>query len=704
NVDAEYAYEDAWYNYRTGKYNVDVHPLAQSKGRHYEAERAWFRQRLIYCMSMYGYGCFSPDGYNDTSLGRVTFRTQLAQPLTLTPAMDLYPTALSGQSAAHTSSKRVRQGESVTLSGVGGTNTNVYIMASDMLEDLGDLSSLSVDSSSNATLAIASKNLKTLKVGDETAGNVTSNVEKLDITSCPSLERVDARNLASLNGTVDLSQCPRLGEALFAGTNAKQITLPSGSKIETLQLPESLTVLDLQNLKFLVEAGLEIAGTANIQFVRIEGCPGLNPFSILRSIYNSEGQQLRDIRITGFTSDGDAADCTMLANLANDLDKDGADHPYNGIDSEGAPVESLLPVVQGTLNVAGNIFEDDYNSLLSQFPNLELIIGGGLYIRFADSAVGAICAANWGDGTGVTQEMADKVTTIGTAFKGNTSIVTFNELGTNFKNVTSLGDAFTNCTNLESVNLDNITTLTASENYDTFYGSGIKEVSMPNLEKMTGTNPAAFMNSKIERVLSLGRLEKFTSNSGNFGFFKNCSKLKFVNLPETLTTISYTTFAGTSNVETMNLPQSLTSVLSLPGGTWTDGMSLNLPNLTSIGDVFAGSHLVRVENLGSITKTGITSGNFEANGIFRNSKKLEFVRLPSTITQIGISAFYHCTALQTIIVEAITPPTFGSNALTDSNNCTIYVPDESVDAYKAASGWSIYSGRIKPLSEWPGDE
>lgn len=704
NVDAEYAYEDAWYNYRTGKYNVDVHPLAQSKGRHYEAERAWFRQRLIYCMSLYGYGCFSPDGYNDTSLGRVTFRTQLAQPLTLTPAMDLYPTALSGQSAAHTSAKRVRQGESVTLSGVGGTNTNVYIMASDMLEDLGDLSTLSVDSSSNATLAIASKNLKALKVGDATAENVTSNVEKLDITSCPSLERVDARNLASLNGTVDLSQCPRLGEALFAGTNAKQITLPSGSKIETLQLPESLTVLDLQNLKFLVEAGLEIAGTANIQFVRIEGCPGLNPFSILRNIYNSEGQQLRDIRITGFVSAGDAADCTMLANLANDLDKDGAEHPYNGIDSEGSPQESLLPVVQGTLNVAGSIFEDDYNSLLSKFPNLELVIGGGLYIRFADSAVGAICAANWGDGTGVTQEMADKVTSIGTKFKGNTSIVSFPELGTNFKNVTSLGDAFTNCTNLESVNLDNITTLTASENYDTFYGSGIKEVSMPNLEKMTGTYPAAFMNSQIERVLSLGRLEKFTSNSGNFGFFKNCSKLKFVNLPETLTTISYSTFQGTSNVETMNLPQSLTSISSLPGGTWTTGMSLNLPNLTSIGDVFAGSHLVRVENLGTITKTGITSGNFEANGIFRNSKKLEFVRLPSTITQIGISAFYHCTALQTIIVEAITPPTFGSNALTDSNNCTIYVPDESVDAYKAASGWSIYSGRIKPLSEWPGDE
>lgn len=323
-------------------------------------------------------------------------------------------------------------------------------------------------------------------------------------------------------------------------------------------------------------------------------------------------------------------------------------------------------------------------------------------IKFADPVVGKICAESWGDGTYITKEQAASVTSLGTKFKGNTSIVSFPELGTYFKNVTSLGSAFTNCTSLESVNLDNITTLTASDANDTFYGSGIKEVSMPNLEKMTGTYPSAFQNSKIERVLSLGRLEKFTSNSGNFGFFKNCSKLKFVNLPETLTTISHSTFAGTSNVEEMNLPQSLTSIASLPGGTWTEGMSLNLPNLTSIGDVFAGSHLVRVENLGTITKTGITSGNFESNGIFRNSKKLEFVRLPSTITQIGISAFYHCTALQTIIIEAITPPTLGWNALTDSNNCTIYVPDESVEAYKTATNWTAYANKILPLSQFNG--
>lgn len=807
NVDAEYAYEDAWYNYRTGKYNVDVHPLAQNKGRHYEAERAWFRQRLIYCMSMYGYGCFSPDGYNDTSLGRVTFRTQLAQPLTLTPAMDLYPTALSGQSAAHTSAKRVRQGESVTLSGVGGTNTNVYIMASDMLEDLGDLSSLSVDSSSNATLAIASKNLKALKVGDETAGNVTSNVEKLDITSCPSLERVDARNLASLNGTVDLSQCPRLGEALFAGTNAKQITLPSGSKIETLQLPESLTVLDLQNLKFLVEAGLEIAGTANIQFVRIEGCPGLNPFSILRSIYNSEGQQLRDIRITGFTSDGDAADCTMLANLANDLDKNGEEHPYNGIDSEGAPVESLLPVVQGTLNVAGNIFEDDYNSLLSKFPNLELIIGGGLYIRFADSAVAAICAANWGDGTGISREQAAAVTSLGTKFKGNTEITSFNELKE--FGVTLLdANAFNGCTSLTSVDLSKISSIGSSSFYNCT-SLAIEDLSLPNLTSL-GLN--AFYGAKIKKISNLGSITTLPGTSGTNGTLGDKSTLEEVVLPETLTTIGQNSIYGYTNLTSIgsgvfpnvttigyncfyNIPNvaqavsfpALTSVSSTSSNSNHDAFTkcgftefhaplLDLAN-TSVGQSGHGLFLdcknLRVLEIGKLTvvpfgfASGCTSlenvsdlskvtsvihmafrntpslrihlklpvctqvlastsvdrdGTFYRSGIlsldapmlleigkdisggskgaFQECANLTLVKLRD-VTTIGMNAFYKCSNLSKVIIDNETPPTRGSNAFAScSPELVFYVPDSAVETYKAATGWTAFADKIKPLSEW----
>ena len=282
NTDAEYSYEEAWPLYNSGKYDVDIHPLSQSRGDHYEAERDWFINRLIYVSSKFGYGPFAQ--YNDSDLGVISFRTQLAQDFTLTPAIDLYPTIHSGQSAVLTSSNRVKAGESVTLRGAGGSNTNVYIKGADLLSDIGDLSTLAVDAA-NASIAIASKRLQKLKLGDENAENVTSNLASINIGECPSLMLVDARNLASLSGTIDLTQCPRLREAYFGGTDVRAISLANGSKITKLQLPNTITQISMQNLKFLEDAGLDKGDLSNVEFYRVENCPNLDAFGMLKELY-----------------------------------------------------------------------------------------------------------------------------------------------------------------------------------------------------------------------------------------------------------------------------------------------------------------------------------------------------------------------------------------------------------------------------------
>ena len=41
-----------------------------------------------------------------------------------------------------------------------------------------------------------------------------------------------------------------------------------------------------------------------------------------------------------------------------------------------------------------------------------------------------------------------------------------------------------------------------------------------------------------------------------------------------------------------------------------------------------------------------------------------------------------------------------SSALWETKITTIYVPDESVEAYKAATNWVNYASIIKPLSEY----
>ena len=72
--------------------------------------------------------------------------------------------------------------------------------------------------------------------------------------------------------------------------------------------------------------------------------------------------------------------------------------------------------------------------------------------------------------------------------------------------------------------------------------------------------------------------------------------------------------------------------------------------------------------------------------------------IPSTIKKIANYSFSNCNSLTSITVEATTPPTLGgTNAFYNTNDCPIYVPAESVDAYKAATNWSTYASRIQAI-------
>jgi hypothetical protein len=73
------------------------------------------------------------------------------------------------------------------------------------------------------------------------------------------------------------------------------------------------------------------------------------------------------------------------------------------------------------------------------------------------------------------------------------------------------------------------------------------------------------------------------------------------------------------------------------------------------------------------------------------------VIIPENVKSIGQSAFYICRALNSITIQATTPPTLGNNALYLTNDCPIYVPSESVAAYKASSDWSSYASRIQAI-------
>ena len=62
--------------------------------------------------------------------------------------------------------------------------------------------------------------------------------------------------------------------------------------------------------------------------------------------------------------------------------------------------------------------------------------------------------------------------------------------------------------------------------------------------------------------------------------------------------------------------------------------------------------------------------------------------------------FKDCTALETLTILAAVPPSLDSTALGGTTSLTdIYVPSDSVNAYKAADGWSNYASKITAIPE-----
>ena len=70
---------------------------------------------------------------------------------------------------------------------------------------------------------------------------------------------------------------------------------------------------------------------------------------------------------------------------------------------------------------------------------------------------------------------------------------------------------------------------------------------------------------------------------------------------------------------------------------------------------------------------------------------------------IDMYAFSGCRGLTSITINSTTPPTLEADEdyqhpFYDTNNCPIYVPANSVNAYKTASIWSWVADRIFPIS------
>ncbi len=128
-------------------------------------------------------------------------------------------------------------------------------------------------------------------------------------------------------------------------------------------------------------------------------------------------------------------------------------------------------------------------------------------------------------------------------------------------------------------------------------------------------------------------------------------------------------------------------------------MHIDLPtSIKSIGE--AAFHNCRY--LSSITlNEGLESIEQQA---FGGCPTLEEVSLPSTLKSLKQKVFYNSKALSKVISKALVPPIVEKDLLTGTDNynasiipnATLYVPAESLEAYKTAAAWKEF-GQILPI-------
>ena len=306
--------------------------------------------------------------------------------------------------------------------------------------------------------------------------------------------------------------------------------------------------------------------------------------------------------------------------------------------------------------------------------------------------------------------------------------------------VTSIGNwAFYGCTNLNSVTIgDNVHSI-GNEAFGAC--GGITRIYIPN-----GVQTIGIMTFDGDSNLEYVCIGSGITTIGNWAF-ADCSGLKDIGCyASTPPTVMAKTFNGCSAIANVYVPSAKISdykaadnwsnfgdKIKSPSGTcgengaWSFEMATG--TLTIGGTEIGGGSPFPWES-NSMGGEGSAFNPENAEGYPQGIKQVVIgegiteipasafymeigitdVKLPSTLTAIGMDAFGECENIETITSNATTPPTLAdagnedyvfyvpnedwSAVLPIPTVSAIYVPAASVDAYKAADGWSAYAAKI----------
>ncbi len=182
--------------------------------------------------------------------------------------------------------------------------------------------------------------------------------------------------------------------------------------------------------------------------------------------------------------------------------------------------------------------------------------------------------------------------------------------------------------------------------------------------------------------------------------FYNCRSLLRISLPNVRLTLGIRSFTDSVLIETIALPETVTNIPSYFCATTLVRNLVIANGVRSIGSYCFGRSLFQ----SLVIPEGVT---IVGEGLFGNpygnpyAGRIRSISFPSTLTRLGARAFAGCVELDTILMKASTPPeltgAFGATVGAEGPMSPYYrilVPKGSLEAYRAATNWSEYAGRM----------
>ena len=461
---------------------------------------------------------------------------------------------------------------------------------------------------------------------------------------------------ASVKSLQGFNNCPNLIEASISALNIGSNAVAYCNKLRDLTLSAPLqSIAGGAFTQCYTLSSLTIPNTVtSIQKQSFNGCTGL------RSIVVEDDNPVYDSR----------DNCNAVIKTEND---------------------SLVLICKNTTLPSGITKIDDYAFYNSGITSM--------VIPPSVKSIGKYAFANCMSLTSVT--IPDGVTTIGnSAFRECRALTEI----TLPKALTAISPyTFYNCLNMKNVTIpDGVTTI----DNDAFNGcSALTEVTFPEVlttinnyafygcRKLTSINiPAATTTVGANAFTGCSGLESITIDEGNPVYDSRDNSNAIINtesnmlllgckattIPETVTAIGASAFAGCSGLTSITIPASITSI---GNNAFYSCSNLNRVDISDIGawcrisfsnssgnPIYYAKHLYKdgVE----LTEIEIPAGVTEVKDYaFYGFTGLTSVMIPNTVQSINKSAFYNCSNLSSVTIpDAVT--TIGQNAFEQCSNMT----------------------------------